>query len=184
MSAILDALYAGNRTEVDRLLASDPELDVFEAAALGRTYRVVELTAADPASAGAFREPDGFTPLHLAAYFGGAVVVRALLDARVDPDPPARNDAGMRPLHSAAATGGAGDAEVAQLLLDAGADANARQHGGYTPLHAAAHNGNVELVDLLLARGADASLTTDDGQTAADLAAAGGHPDLAARLHP
>src|SRR5687767_14265468 len=110
MSAILDALYAGRHEEVEQLLASDPELDVFEAAALGRTYRVVELVEADPTSAGAFREPDGFTPLHLAAYFGGPVVVRALLEAGVDPDPPARNAAGMRPLHSAAATGGTGDA--------------------------------------------------------------------------
>jgi ankyrin repeat protein len=184
VGAILLALYAGDRDEVDRLLTADPEpqLDVFEAAALGRTYRVVELVSADPALAAGYHEGDGFTPLHLAAYFGGAVVVRALLDAGADPDAPARSAAGMRALHSAAATGGRGDVEVARLLLDAGADVNARQHGGYTALHAAAHNGNAELVDLLVERGADPTLVTDDGQTAADLATAGGHPDLTRRL--
>jgi uncharacterized protein len=59
---------------------------------------------------------------------------------------------------------------------------NARQEGGYTPLHAAAQNGDVELIDLLLDRGARLDARTDDGRTPADLAEAANHPMLAKRL--
>jgi hypothetical protein len=45
--------------------------------------------------------------------------------------------------------------ELAQLLLDNGADVNARRCGGYTPLHYAASGSDAPLVALLLARGAD-----------------------------
>lgn len=50
--------------------------------------------------------------------------------------------------------------------------------GGYTPLHAAAKSGDLEITRLLLAAGADASLATDDGKTARDLA----HEDVRALL--
>ena len=67
-------------------------------------------------------------------------------------------------------------------LLDAGAQVNARQHGGFTPLHEAAQNGDAELVALLLSRGARRSLTTDKELTAYDLAYEAGHHEIAARL--
>jgi ankyrin repeat protein len=68
------------------------------------------------------------------------------------------------------------------LLLDRGADVNARQQLGFTPLHAAAGNGDEAMADLLLARGADATLKSDDGKTPADVAAERGHTNLAERL--
>ena len=40
---------------------------------------------------------------------------------------------------------------VGAALLEAGADPNAQQQGGYTPLHAAAHHDDAELAGLLLA---------------------------------
>ena len=43
MSSLLQALYRGNRATVDELLAADPSLDVFEAAAVGRTDTLREL---------------------------------------------------------------------------------------------------------------------------------------------
>ncbi|HEX7222533.1 MAG TPA: ankyrin repeat domain-containing protein [Candidatus Limnocylindrales bacterium] len=67
-------------------------------------------------------------------------------------------------------------------LLGAGADPNARQRHGYTPLHAAAENGNEAMVERLLDAGADPAAATDDGRTPADLARAGGHDKLASRL--
>jgi ankyrin repeat protein len=68
------------------------------------------------------------------------------------------------------------------LLLDRGADVNARHQMGFAPLHAAGGNGDAAMVDLLLARGADPQATTDDGKTAADYAAERGHAALAERL--
>ena len=43
-----------------------------------------------------------------------------------------------------------GNVELVQLLLDAGADANANAHGQMTPLHTAAETGRKEIVSLLL----------------------------------
>src|SRR5437868_3016214 len=76
------------------------------------------------------------------------------------------------------------DAATMRLLLDRGAEVNARQQLGFTPLHGAAGNGDEAMVDLLLARGADAGAKSDDGKTPADVAAEHGHAELAARLRP
>jgi uncharacterized protein len=78
-SPILRARYADDLESLERLLAEDNELDVFEAAAVGRTERVRELLDGDPTLVGAW-SADGFTPLHLAAYFGHVDSVRLLLE--------------------------------------------------------------------------------------------------------
>jgi ankyrin repeat protein len=67
----------------------------------------------------------------------------------------ARDKEGSTPLHWAAWRG---QVEAARLLLEAGADVNARNqntHWGTTPLHAAAHGNQATVVQLLLAHGAD-----------------------------
>jgi hypothetical protein len=69
MSDLLQALYAGDRDGVDRLLAADPKLDVFEAAAFGRSDRLRQLLDQDPSRANAFGD-DGFHPLGLACFLG------------------------------------------------------------------------------------------------------------------
>ena len=43
MSDLLQALYRGERERVDELLAAEPSLDLFEAAAFGKTHRLREL---------------------------------------------------------------------------------------------------------------------------------------------
>jgi ankyrin repeat protein len=181
VSATLHALYRRRRRIAERLATALPALEVFEAAALGRSGRVGELVGADPAAARAM-SPDGFTALHLAAYFAGgagAETATILLGGGADPNAPSTNEMGVRPLHSAVSA--SNDAVVA-ALLEAGADVNAAQREGYTALHGAAHNGATAIVERLLAAGADRTARTDAGRTPADLAEAAGHPDLAARL--
>lgn len=179
VSELMQAVYRDDRPTVDRLLAGEPELDLFEAAALGRSERVRELLIADPAGARAFA-PDGFTALHLAAFFShDARSTRILIEAGADPRAPARNPMGVTPLGSAAARGAHA---VAALLIGAGADVAVAQHGGYTPLHSAGANGDPALVELLLAAGADPARGAEDGRTPAEMADERGHPDVAERL--
>jgi uncharacterized protein len=178
LSAVTQARYHGEDDIVEALLGADPELDVLEAAAVGRFERVRELLEDDAALVTAL-SPDGFTPLHLAAFFGHPEVARLLVERGADTDVVARNPMRVRPLHSAAA---ARQLEIAQLLVDDGADVNAPQERGFTPLHAAAQNGDLELARLLLGRGADREQATDDGRRATDFAAAGGHEEMLALL--
>jgi ankyrin repeat protein len=69
-----------------------------------------------------------------------------------------------------------------RLLLEAGADPNLRQKGGFVPLHEAAHSDDVEMARLLLDHGADAALTADDGRDARRIAAEDGSTRVAALL--
>jgi uncharacterized protein len=69
-----------------------------------------------------------------------------------------------------------------RLLLEAGADADAQQQGGFTPLHEAAHSDDVEMARLLLEAGADPSIAADDGRDAARMAADDDSAGVAALL--
>jgi len=167
LSPALYALYHGKADLVEPLLDANPPLDVFDAAAVGRTRGLDELLDGEPGLARAW-SPDGFTALHLAAFFGQAEAAQALLGRGADVGAIARNaNLQVAPLHSAAA---GKHAEIVKLLLEHGADPNARQDGGFTPLHSAAQNDDRESIEALLEAGADPALTNDGGKTPADLA--------------
>ena len=175
VSVVLRARYQGRDDLVAVILAAGPTLDVFDAAALGRTGELEQLLGLDPSLAQAW-SGDGFTPLHLAAFFDQVEAARLLLAHGADPGAVSRNPMAVQPLHSAAA---GGRAEVVRLLLEAGADPNARQHGGWTPLHAAARRGDAHMVDLLVTHGADPRATDDAGESPAGLAADTRHEEAA-----
>jgi ankyrin repeat protein len=178
VSALMLARYRMDRASTDALLSADPELDLFEAATLGYVDRLRERLEADPSVVSAF-STDGFTALHFAAFFGKAEAARILLEHGASVDVYTRNPFANQPLHAAAA---GRHLEVCRVLLAAGADVNATQHGGFTPLHEAAQHGDVEMTELFLSAGADRAAKTVAGETPADLATAAGHVDLASRL--
>ena len=178
VSAIILSRYRFDRATTDALLAVDPDLDVFEATTLGVIDRVSAWLLDDPSLATAF-SPDGFTALHLAAFFGKTEVARRLIQAGAEVNVYSANDFHVQPLHSAAA---GRHVEICRLLIAAGADVDAKQRHGYTPLHAAAQNADVELLELLLSAGADPAVPKDDGETPAQTAEAAGHVDVARRL--
>lgn len=91
---------------------------------------------------------------------------------------------GVYPIHAAAGhaygTGYAGNSHVhapdswmpavRYLVEELGADVNARDHDGYTPLHNAAARGDVEMLQYLVERGADPMAISRRGQTTVDMA--------------
>ena len=151
LSPVLYALYNGKADLVDPILDANPALDVFDAAAVGRTRGLEELLDGEPGLATAW-SADGFTALHLAAFFGQEDAAKVLLERGAEPNVVARHATiVVTPLHSAAA--GAHSA-IVKLLLEAGADPNARQPDGVTALDAAQQNGDDESAEALLAAGA------------------------------
>jgi len=91
LSELLAAVYSGDQARVDELLAGDPELDVFEAAALGHVERLETLLDSEPGLVAAWAE-DGFTPLHLAAFFRHPEAARLLVERGALVDVVARNE--------------------------------------------------------------------------------------------
>jgi ankyrin repeat protein len=174
---VLQALYAGDRDGAEAAAAGN-DLDVFAAAALGDAGRTDEELQRDPQLAHA-TTTDGFTALHLAAFFGTPAAVAALLRRGADPTAVAANPMSVTPLHSAVAHR---SAAAVTLLLEGGAPVDAKQSGGFTALHAAAMHADRDIVDSLLAHGADPTIADDAGLTAADHAERGGHPALASAL--
>jgi ankyrin repeat protein len=59
-----------------------------------------------------------------------------------------------------------GHTETVQLLLEKGADVNAKSNSRWTALMYAAENGHTEIVHLLLEKGADVNAKTSIGKTA------------------
>jgi ankyrin repeat protein len=156
MSELLQAIYRGDQARADELLAADPELDVFEATAVGRMDRLRELLDEDPSLANAWA-PDGFQPLGLASFFGHLDAARLLVERGAEVNSASRNDFKVMPLHSAAATSDPETRyELAKLLLERGADPNALQQDDFTPLMAADQHGDKRLRDLLVEHGATA----------------------------
>ena len=67
-------------------------------------------------------------------------------------------------------------------LIEAGADVNAKDSLGWTPLIRAAVGGNAEAVTLLLAAGADKNAEDFFGRTAMEVAEGRGHEEVKAAL--
>jgi ankyrin repeat protein len=185
--------------------------DVLVAACVGRADRLGALLKTDPKAARS-KTRSGQTPLHLAAVFGQAKVVKPLLAAGLPVD--ARDEDGRTPLHQAATFGSAavarelirsggavraaageenveplhlaayrGHAQVAEALLDAKVPAGVKLKGTeLTPLHLAAASGQAEAVKLLLRRGAAVDATDAVGRTALHLAAENNRAEAAERL--
>jgi ankyrin repeat protein len=149
--------------------------DIHVAAKDGDTDEVAALLSMDNRLTRT-HDADGWTPLHLAAHYGHPATVAILLHNNAPVDIRSANQMANTPLHAALA---GRRADVVKILVDAGADVNAKQHGGWVPLHSAAANGDRAMVELLIARGADRNAVNDAGVSAAAFARERGHAALA-----
>lgn len=177
-SLLLLCAYAGAKSAAAALRARGAPVNAFEAAALGDAAALERLLEADPANAEGF-SPDGWTALHLAAFFGHGEAASLLMGHGAGVDTLSWNATANTPLHAAIA---AGRTEMARYFLAHGSDPN-RECAGWTPLQLAAGGGKGDIVDLLLDAGADKAFSNANG-TAAAVAAARGHAALAQRLAP
>nr|CAH8871652.1 unnamed protein product [Trichobilharzia regenti] len=106
---------------------------------------------------------DGFTPLAVALQQGHDRVVAHLLERD------SRSRGGMPALHIAARKD---DANAVSLLLNnAEVNVNHQSQPGFTPLHIAAHYGNVTVARLLIDRGADVNFQAKNNITPLHVAA-------------
>jgi ankyrin repeat protein len=137
LSAVMRAAYRGGDV-LAAVLAADPPLEPFDRIVVGESDG---LPAPDAWT------PDGFTPLHIAAFARNVDATRALLAAGADPNVIATASfARVTPLGTCAF---AGANDVARVLLEHGADPTLTADDGFTPLDAAIENGNDELAELL-----------------------------------
>lgn len=172
LGAYAAARYSGRNDVATLLLEKGVELDIFSACMAGAKDRALALIKGQPELMSAYSH-DGWTPLHLACFFGQPGVAEALIAQGADVRARSRNPMQNTPLHAAVA---GRNKDAVQALLEHGADVNARQEGGWTALHAAAQNGDVEMVRLLIAAGADVQARADNQQNALDLALTKAHP--------
>src|SRR2546427_3391501 len=165
MDAILTAILDDDRPRVKKLLKADPRLAtcLIDAARLYESKIVHWIYVGD-------------TALHLAAAGHRVELVRLLLAASADPNS-TTNHRQSGPLHYAAdgyINGPDWDAKrqvkTIRCLLDAGAEINAQDKNGATPLHRAVRTRCAAAVRYLLQAGADPRLKNHPGSTPFHLA--------------
>lgn len=159
-SPLMSALYRGHRDIVRLLIERGAPLDLFAAAAVGQPANLRRALEAG-ATVNDYSY-DGWTALHLSAFFGQLELARTLIPAGADVGAISRNSMKNTPLHAATA---GGHGAIGVLLVERGADVNAKDAGTYTPLHIAAENGLIDVVKALLARGADRLAVDREGKT-------------------
>jgi ankyrin repeat protein len=175
-SAILTAVYHRQKEIVNLLVARGATLSLCDACAAGEIERV-ERTL-NPSTINAY-SADGWTPLHLAAFFGHPKITELLLAQHADVAARSRNANGNTPLHAALA---GNHKLVAGLLIGHGADVNAADAQGWRPLHLAAANNNLDAITALIAQGADVMAPNGEGSTPLSLAQEKNHREAAALL--
>jgi len=175
------AIGAGDLTVMENLLSSglNPNLPDRQgqtplnvAMLMGRVPAVELLLTwhADPNAPLIGGNPSSATPLEYAVRNRNLRMASVLIAGGAHVDASARG--GRTPLHAAV---GAGGLDMIQLLIQKGADPNARDAEGASP-HDAVWNGSLDVVALLLARGARLNdFDTKTGATPINEAAYRGH---------
>lgn len=178
LGGVMAALYMGQRPIADLLADSGTDLDIFAATSLGKHDLVRQMLQDDPALATA-RSVDGWTPLHLAAFFGHTPIAATLLEHQAEVNARSQNSMDNLPIHAATPSA---NYDLLALLLQHGAEVDARQENGWTAMHEAALIGSIPIVTLLLEHGADPTLANDQGQTPLTIAQEKGHSEVIALL--
>ena len=111
---------------------------------------------------------DHLPPLHMACYQGKLDIVTAMLQMCGSAILHSRDQEGKTALHHSTAS--IRSKELIPCLLEQGAEINALDNCGFTPLHTAIVAGNLEAVKELLQKGSDPTLKTKRGRNALHVA--------------
>ncbi|MHC4206587.1 MAG: ankyrin repeat domain-containing protein, partial [Planctomycetota bacterium] len=167
-SSALVVLARGNGCEMAELLFAyglNPNCKVYSAygvtllhaAAEAGSKGMVELLTAKGANIDV-KDNEGGTPLWYARDKDHTEIVELLLKRG------ARSEA---PVMALLAPARDGDVEKVRLLIEKGADVNARDNRGRTPLQLAAARGHIGVAELLVKKGADIDAKSDTSETTA-----------------
>jgi hypothetical protein len=148
--AVVTAAYHQQQGIVQALLEAGANLETFEAAVVGDLDKLKENLADYPEELNAYSR-DGYTPLQLASFFGHEEMVNYLLSEGGDIHAVSQNAMRIQPIHAAAANG---NLVILKVLLEKGADVNAKQADDYTPLAQAIQSQNEAMITLLRQYGA------------------------------
>ena len=169
------AALCGFRNLVEQLIVKHPQhvnatggfyMTPAVAALAGRHFELAELLHRNGSSVD-LRGHNRNSPLHSAVRYGDLEMTQVLLDYGLDVN--LQNEIGTTPL-GLATYGDFKDPRVIQLVLDHGADPNARRWNNITALHQASELGRIEIVRLLVERGARVEVEDDEGRTPLDVA--------------
>ena len=185
MGKIHRAAQRGEYAAVLKLLDKDTDpnerdergLPPLQHAAFRGHVNVVQLLIDRGAEVDAANHLD-YNPLMVASHEGRYVTAETLLSAGANVM--ARSKRGWTPLHYAA--GSAPDARIIDILVSHGADVNALDNDGTSPLILASYRGASELVEKLLYYGADVTIRNVRSHTALSSALEKEHAAVAQKL--
>lgn len=178
-SLLLTAVYNGAHAAAALIKARRTDLDVFEAAAVGDADRLGAILEASPELTSAYNG-EGLTPLGIAAVFGQTKAAASLLEHGAEINAMSRSTKPFVPQNTALHAALAGrNWDVAELLVDRGADVNSIDNRGLAPLHNAVFGGNAQVVALLLIKGAEVNVRDQQGRSPLSLAVEKGHAEVA-----
>ncbi len=184
---LASAAWEGDEGMVQKLVEAGARIgDALHAAVRGGHGKIVNHLLESGAS---IHEPDGqgLPPLHVAAVFGQAEILRSLLLKGADKD--SLDVSGCTALYRAfyanddsmrsPPLSGEHCADVVRALLDHGANVRITDRRGRTPLHCAETK---EVIDMLVEAGSDVHARTDDGSTSLHFSASGSNGEAVLAL--
>jgi ankyrin repeat protein len=172
-----DKANARYQDAIRALARAGIDVNIFAAIAISDAKRVTEIVRTAP-HCGEAKDHAGKPALHLAIELDSREIVKILLDGGCIPDVRSDDENGFKDGTALLLAVIYGRLEMAELLIQHGANVNGSTEGYGTPLHAATGWHKLDLAELLLKHGADVNANNGKGETPLDLAKHYNQPNM------